>query len=163
MVKLQVEYISIDELKPYEKNAKKHPKQQVKKIASSIKEFGMCDPIAVWGDKNIIIEGHGRLQALKYLGNDTAPIIRLDHLTEEQRRAYTLAHNKVAESEWDFELLDLEINDLTDFDFEKFGFQFEELEDEKPKEKKNERLRTDTAYNLPYVDIDRCFLLRSTR
>lgn len=155
---MEIVELKISDIKPYEKNAKKHPKKQVKRIAASIKEFGMCDPIGVWGDDNIIIEGHGRLEALKSLGYDTAPCIRLDHLDDEQRRAYTLAHNKVAESEWDFSLIDEEVNELDGFDFEKFGFEFdfEPEEDEEPKKKKNERLRTDNAYNLPYVDIERC-------
>ena len=154
---MEIVEISVSDIKPYKNNAKKHSKKQVKRISRSIEEFGMCDPIAVWGDENIIIEGHGRLEALKLLGYETVPIIRLDHLTDEQRKAYTLAHNKVAESEWDYELLDAEINEIEGFDFEDFGFEFDyDTEEEQPKKKKNERLRTDAAYNLPYVDIERC-------
>jgi len=156
---LEIVNIKISELKPYDKNAKKHPKKQVDRIAKSISEFGMCDPIAIWGDENIIIEGHGRLLALKQLGFEEAPTIRLDHLTDEQRKAYTLAHNKVAESEWDFALLDSEIGDLEGFDFEAFGFEFDyedAEEDAAPKKKKNQRIRTDNAYNLPFVDLSKC-------
>ena len=156
---MEIVNLKISELKPYDKNAKKHPKKQVEQIANSIKEFGMCDPIAIWGEDNIIIEGHGRLLALKQLGYDVAPTIRLDHLTDEQRKAYTLAHNKVAESEWDFDLLNDEIAELSNFDFEAFGFEFdyEDIEeDAEPPKKKNERLRTDNAYNLPFVDLSRC-------
>lgn len=119
---MDIEMISIKDLKPYEKNAKKHPKEQVNKIANSIKQFGMNDPIAVWGKENIIIEGHGRLQALKKLGYKEVPIIRLDHLTDEERKAYTLAHNSVAESEWDFDLLSAELGDITDINMSDFGF-----------------------------------------
>ena len=119
---MDIEMISIKDLKPYEKNAKKHPKEQVNKIANSIKQFGMNDPIAVWGKENIIIEGHGRLQALKKLGYKEVPIIRLDHLTDEERKAYTLAHNSVAESEWDFDLLRAELGDITDINMSDFGF-----------------------------------------
>lgn len=90
-IKLKVEYISIDKLKPYERNAKLHPQKQIEQIARSIKEYGMNDPIGVWKD-NVIIEGHGRLEACKKLGIDTVPIVRLDHLTEEQRREYALVH-----------------------------------------------------------------------
>lgn len=92
---MQIEQMPIGELTPYAKNAKKHPKAQVEQIAESIRQFGMDDPIAVWGPDNLVVEGHGRLLACKKLGMDTVPVIRLDHLTDEQRRAYTLAHNKL--------------------------------------------------------------------
>ena len=151
-MELNIVYLNIDELTPYEKNAKKHPQKQINYIANSIEKFGMDDPIGIWGDENIIVEGHGRLEACKKLGLEKVPCIRLDHLTDEERRAYTLAHNKVAESDFDFDILDEEINDL-DFDMSEFGFEFEEAE---TKPKKNERLRTDESYNLPYVDLDRC-------
>lgn len=121
---------------------------------NSIEEFGFCDPIGIWGENNLVVEGHGRLQACKNLHLDVVPCIRLDHLTDEQRKAYTLAHNQTAESDWDFTLLDEEINALSQFNFEDFGFIFEE-EEEQPK-KKNERLRTDEVYNLPQVDLNRC-------
>lgn len=129
---LKVEYVNINDLKKYHKNAKKHPKEQVKRIANSIKEFGMCDPIGVWGKDNLIIEGHGRLMALKRLGYKEAPIIRLDHLSEEQRKAYTLAHNKSAESEWDFEILADELESIINIDMMDFGFDLQ-MDDEEPK------------------------------
>lgn len=129
---LKIEYVNIHDLKKYHKNAKKHPKEQVKRIANSIKEFGMCDPIGVWGKDNLIIEGHGRLMALKKLGYKEAPIIRLDHLSEEQRKAYTLAHNKSAESEWDFEILADELESIINIDMMDFGFDLQ-MEDEEPK------------------------------
>lgn len=136
---LKIEYANINDLKKYHKNAKKHPKEQVNRIANSIKEFGMCDPIGVWGKDNLIIEGHGRLMALKKLGYEKAPIIRLDHLSEEQRKAYTLAHNKSAESEWDFEILSDELKSIVDIDMMDFGFdlsledeEYEVIEDEVP-------------------------------
>ena len=131
MNNLTIEVLKIDDLKPYKKNAKKHPKKQIERIANSIESFGMCDPIGIWGKDNIIVEGHGRLEALKLLGYDEAPCIRLDHLTDEERKAYTLAHNKVAESEWDFDLLNDELNDIYSFDMEDFGFEF--VDEEKNK------------------------------
>ncbi len=157
MEKLKVVELSINDLTPYEKNAKKHPKKQIEHIINSIKEFKMCDPIGVWGEKNIIVEGHGRFEACKKLGMKTIPCIRLDHLSEEQRKAYTLTHNKSAEgSEWDWDVLNSEIEELGDFDFEDFGFEFDFEVEEQTKPKKNERLRTDEAYNLPFVDLSRC-------
>ena len=122
MNELKIEYIPLDKLKPYEKNARLHTEVDLETIKNSIREFGMCDPIGIWSDKNVIVEGHGRLLALKALGHTEAPCIRLDHLTDEQRRAYALAHNKTAEmSKWDFEMLDSEIAEL-DLDMTEFGF-----------------------------------------
>ena len=89
----------------------------------------MNDPIGVYGKDNLIIEGHGRVEALKQLGYDEVPCIRLDHMTDEERRAYTLAHNKVAESDWDFDLLNEEIDNITDFDMEDFGFETFSIDD----------------------------------
>lgn len=140
-IKLKVEYISIDKLKPYERNAKLHPQKQIDQIARSIKEYGMNDPIGVWKD-NVIIEGHGRLEACKKLGIDTVPIVRLDHLTDEQRREYTLIHNKTTmNSDFDTDMLDFEIKELNNFDAEFYDFQFdiddevhEIVEDEVPEE-----------------------------
>lgn len=126
---LKIEYIDIDLLKPYKKNARKHQQEDVDTIKASIREFGMNDPIGIWSDNNIIVEGHGRLQALKELGETTAPCIRLDHLTDEQRRAYALAHNKTAElSVWDYDILDSELSDILDIDMAEFGFEFEDEE-----------------------------------
>lgn len=125
---LRIEYLPVGSLKPYEKNARKHETADVTAIAKSIEEFGFDDPIGIWGEDNIIVEGHGRLLAAKKLGMETVPVIRLDHLTDEQRRAYALAHNKTAElSEWDFDLLSDELDDIFDIDMGEFGF---ELEDE---------------------------------
>ena len=82
-----------DEITPYENNAKEHNDEQVTHIINSIRSFGMCDPIGVWGESNIIVEGHGRYLALKQMGYDSVPCIRLDHLSDEERRAYTHVHN----------------------------------------------------------------------
>ena len=131
MTKLQIEYLQISDLRAYENNARKHEKEDLQAIENSIVEFGMCDPIGIWGDKNIIVEGHGRLYVLQKLKHETAPCIRLDHLTDEQRRAYALAHNKTAElSEWDFEKLEAELSALNDLDFDMQKFGFEEAEAE---------------------------------
>ena len=131
MQEIKVEYVSIDKIKPYQRNARKHDSKSIEVIANSISEFGMADPIAVWGKENIVIEGHGRLLALKQLGYDKAPIIHLDYLTDEQRRAYTLAHNKTAEfSEWDMELLTDEAESIFNIDLSDFGFDLSEEEEE---------------------------------
>lgn len=149
---LKIEYVNINDLKKYHKNAKKHPKEQVKRIANSIKEFGMCDPIGVWGEDNLIIEGHGRLMALKKLGYKEAPIIRLDHLSEEQRKAYTLAHNKSSESEWDFEILAEELNSIVDIDMMDFGFDLT-IDEEEPKVIEDEVPEVPEEPKAKYGDI----------
>lgn len=158
---MEIINLKIDDLIPYSKNAKKHPKKQITEIANSIEEFGMNDPIGVWSDKNIIVEGHGRWLACKELGFSTVPCIRLDHLSEEQRKAYTLAHNKVAESDWDFDLLDDELNDILNIDMEQFGFEFkdEELEKEKVQKRVANILNLELAqfegvgkYDIPYIE-----------
>lgn len=131
-MELKVEYIPISELKPYGRNARKHSEKDVEKIINSIKEFGFKDPVGIWGDKNTIVEGHGRVIAAKKLGMKEIPVIRLDDLTDEQRKAYGLAHNKTAElSEWDFDLVDAEIAEIENIDMEKFGFETaKEIEEE---------------------------------
>ena len=132
MEELKFVYLPIDALTPYEKNARKHQHADIDVIKKSIEEFGMNDPIGIWGDKNIIVEGHGRLAALKELGWKEVPCIRLDHLTDEQRKAYALAHNRSAElSTWDFDLLDEELAALkNEFDLEGLGFK--DLMEEEP-------------------------------
>ena len=143
MNNLTIEVLKIKDLKPYAKNAKKHPKKQIEKIANSIEAFGMNDPIAINKD-NLIIEGHGRVEALKQLGYDEVPCIRLDHLNDEERRAYTLAHNKVAESDWDFDLVNEEIDNIFSFDMEDFGFEFVDEE----KNKKDTQNKVEGILNL---------------
>ena len=110
---MNVEYIPVGQLKPYEKNARKHAEYDVGQIAESIERYGFNDPIGIWGKDNIIVEGHGRLLAAKKLGMKEVPCIRLDDLTDKQRREYAILHNKTAElSAWDFDTLGDEIADL---------------------------------------------------
>ena len=85
--KLKIEMLPIEELHEYERNAKLHPQEQSDQSARSMEEFGFNDPIAI-DENNIIIEGHGRLLALRQLGETQVPVIRLKHLTEEQKKAY---------------------------------------------------------------------------
>lgn len=112
----------IDELIPYEKNPRKND-EAVKYVAESIKAFGFKVPIVI--DKNnVIVAGHTRYKASKKLKLTEVPCIVADDLTDEQIKAYRLADNKVAEkADWDFELLDAELDDLFDFDMTLFGFE----------------------------------------
>ena len=121
-MKLKVEYIPINEIKPYENNAKIHTEEQIEQIKRSIKEFGMNDPIGIWGKDNIIIEGHGRLMALQELGWDEVPVIRLDDLTDDQRKAYTLIHNQTTmNTGFDIDILNEELQNI-DLDMSYYGF-----------------------------------------
>lgn len=119
---------NIDELIPYEKNPRKND-EAVKYVAESIKAFGFKVPIVI--DKNnVIVAGHTRYKASKKLKLTEVPCIVADDLTDEQIKAYRLADNKVAEkAEWDFELLDAELDELFDFDMTLFGFEDSQKED----------------------------------
>jgi hypothetical protein len=137
MKDLQIEYIDVNRLEPYERNSRKHDRRDIESIKASITEFGFSDPIGIWSDHNVIVEGHGRLEAAKELGMVKVPCIRLDHMTDEQRRAYAIAHNKVAElSEWDFRVLDSELAGITEIDMGQFGF-YETEEQELERKKKD--------------------------
>lgn len=126
-----MQIIDINKLKPYQKNAKKHPKDQIDKIARSLEEFGFNQPIVVDKDYTVIV-GHGRLEAAKKLGYLEVPYIQVN-LNEEQANAYRLADNRLNESEWDMDLVIAELKDLElkDFDISLTGFDLGELE---PKE-----------------------------
>lgn len=127
--KLQIEYVAPDTLKEYKNNAREHHEADVNAIAASITEFGFNDPIGVW--KGTIVEGHGRLLAAIQLGLKEVPILRLDYLTDKQRKAYALAHNKTAElSNWNFDLLDSELKALGDIDMSQFGFNADAFDED---------------------------------
>lgn len=132
----QIVMRNIKDLKPYKKNAKKHPKEQVERIANSIKEFGFTQPVLI--DKNnCVVAGHGRILGAKAAGLKEVPTLCLDDLTEEQIKAYRLADNKLNESDWDFDLLDEELVELDSvLDMSLFGFDV--VEEEQVKEKKVE-------------------------
>ena len=156
MESLKIEYLPVDSLKPYSKNARKHSEKDIQAIVNSIEEFQFLDPIGIWSDKNIIVEGHGRLMAAKRLGMETVPCIRLDHLTDEQRKAYALAHNKTAElSKWFDELLQSELADIEDIDMELFGFDLDsvtEKEEEPGEVPFTEELMLTHNYIVLYFD-----------
>jgi len=136
---LKIEYLDVKDLKPYDRNARKHQDEDVAAIVNSIKEFGFSDPIGVWGADNEIVEGHGRLEAAKKLKMDKVPVIHLDHLTDEQRRAYALAHNKTAElSSWLDDVLSDELDNIFDIDMSEFGFDLDSIVENEPEIQEDE-------------------------
>ena len=125
----QIETIQIDALIPYARNSRTHSDGQVAQIASSIKEFGFTNPVLIDGGGGIIA-GHGRVLAARKLGLTDVPCIRLDHLTDAQKRAYVIADNRLAmNAGWDNDMLALEFAELTDmgFDLDLTGFTADEI------------------------------------
>lgn len=109
---MKIERVSLASIRPYENNAKKHPQSQIDQIAASILEFGNNDPIAI-DETGTIIEGHGRYMALQQLGFTETDVIRLDGLTEQQKRAYILVHNQLTmNTGFDPEILRREIESI---------------------------------------------------
>jgi site-specific DNA-methyltransferase (adenine-specific) len=125
----KIEHLGIESLIPYARNARTHSDEQIAQIAGSIKEFGFNNPVLIDKD-NGVIAGHGRLAAARKLGLKEVPCVRLEHLTETQRKAYILADNRIAlNSGWETELLSIELKELQDFgiDLEGLGFDPKEL------------------------------------
>lgn len=122
--KLEVKWVAIDKVIPYVNNTKKHPPEQIADLVAQINAFGFDQPIVV--DKEmVIIKGHGRRQACEKLGLTKVPVVIAEHLTEEQTKAARIADNKVAESEWDMDLLKFELGSLQrvgDVDMKLTGF-----------------------------------------
>ena len=149
---LKIEYVKPSALKQYKNNAREHHEADVNAIAASIKEFGFKDPIGVWHDE--IVEGHGRLLAAMQLKLKKVPIIRLDDLTDEQRKAYALAHNKTAElSNWNFDILDSELKELADIDMSQFGFNLDAVEEPAEVSEDNYEESDDTPKRTQLGDI----------
>jgi len=126
---MKIELLPLNAIKPNERNSRTHSDEQVADIAKSITEFGWTVPLLI-DEAGTLLAGHGRLRAAQLLGLDAAPCHRKVGLTDAQKRAYVIADNKLAQgSEWDEELLRLELKDLmaVDFDMGALGFDEDEL------------------------------------
>ena len=131
---MKIEKVSIDSIKVYPNNAKIHTAEQIEQIKESIQEFGNNDPIAI-DEKGFIIEGEGRYLAQKDMGLNEIEVIRLTHLSEEQKTAYMLVHNKLTmNTGFDIDLLEEELSKIENIDMKDFDFDIKELEEELEKE-----------------------------
>src|SRR3954453_2000610 len=126
----RIELWPVERLRPYERNPRPHSEDQVEQLAASMVEFGFTNPILV-DESNGILAGHGRLPAARQLGLNEVPVVRLEHLSEAQKRAYIIAENQLAATAgWNNELLAEEVGWLQDerFDLDLLGFDATELE-----------------------------------
>lgn len=151
-------FINISELKPYENNARLHPQDQIDKIANSIREFGFITPVII-DENNMILVGHGRIEGAKKAGLEKVPYRRITNLTDEQKKAYILADNKLSDiAEWDEELLQMELEsislDMSDFGFDDFNIDIDEdaeeevVEDEVPEVPVEPKAKLGDIYKL---------------
>ena len=148
------ENVRIDKLKPYKNNARTHSESQIEKIANSISEFGFINPVLIDSDYGIIA-GHGRVKGAEKLGMVEVPCLFVEDLTEEQKRAYIIADNKLAlDAGWDYELLKIELEELDnlDFDITLTGFDMDIVYGDDEGYYGDERERTNKEYNLDIVD-----------
>ena len=130
----KIESVEVGLLVPYANNAKIHGKNQLEMLKKSIQEFGFLTPCLIDKDFNLIA-GHGRVMAAKALGMKEIPCVYVEGLSEEQRRAYILADNRLGElGEWDMDLVFEELNSLNDMDFDVSltGFDFDGMNSSKP-------------------------------
>lgn len=149
---MKVEKIGIDKLTPYVRNAKKHPPEQIEQIKKSILNFGNNDPIAI-DEEGVILAGHGRFEALKSLGYTEVEVIKLTHLSEQQKKAYILAHNQLTmNSGWDDRLLKLELEAIDEFDMGDFDFDLPELEEKHERTKVEVQHRKANILNLEVAE-----------
>lgn len=150
---MEIEVLNIDDLIPYENSAKEHPKEQIEQIKKSIIEFNNNDPIAI-DENNVIIEGHGRHEALKQLGYEQVECIRLSHLNEEQKKAYRLIHNKLTmNSDYDFNLLEQELMNIQDIDMLKFDFDMSFLNEDEEEIKEEASKKLTDEFLIPPISV----------
>lgn len=115
------EEILINELKPYERNARTHSKDQLDKIAASIREFGFINPVVI-DENNMILVGHGRVAAAKIAGLEKVPFVRVTNLSEDKKKAYIIADNLISDlGGWDMDKLQKEVESI-EMDMSQFGF-----------------------------------------
>lgn len=148
MKEINIEYLNLSEIKPYENNPRNN-NEAVDYVSNSIEKFGFKVPIII-DENNVIVAGHTRLKAAEKLGLEKVPCIRADDLTQEQVKAFRLADNKVGEiATWDLEKLNIELENI-DFDMSEFGFEIDIDEIELKEEKENPYTR---KVDVPHYEI----------
>lgn len=151
-MELKIEYLSPHDLTPYKGNARKHEREDLEQIKESIRVDGFNDPIGIWGAENLIVEGHGRQLAAIDLGLEKVPCIRLDHLTDAQRRDYAIRHNRTAElSSWDWQTLEDELHTLESEGFDT-GDLFEDCFDAIEESEREEKEKYSREVKIPHYD-----------
>ena len=150
---MEIKTLKLKDLKPYEKNPR-HNEDAVELVANSIKEFGFKVPIVI-DRNNVIVCGHTRYMACKQLKIKEVPCVVADDLTDNQIKAFRLADNKVAEkAEWDYDLLNTELDDIVNIDMEDFGFEFIDEEYEKQVNEEETQRRVENILNLEYAQFE---------
>lgn len=129
MAKIKINMLDTDSLKPHPRNSKKHPAEQVQKIARSIKNYGFNSPIII-DNTNTILAGHGRWQAALLMNLEEVPVVKLEHLSKDEARAFLIADNKTAESGYKEDLMAEELFELSrlGFDGQDLGFSEKEMQ-----------------------------------
>ena len=154
---LSIEYIDVNKLKPYEKNCKIHTDKQIRHIAASIEQFGFNDPLGIWSDDNIILEGNGRLEAMRLLGMKMAPCIRLEHMSDNERKAYIISHNHLnLQTGFDEKELLLQLEELqNNMNLESLGIEAEEYISKLTKLEKKELKPYRQVHYLISLDVNK--------
>ena len=160
---MKIETLAVGDIKPYDKNAKSHPKKQVDLLAENITRFGFTTPCLVDKDNNLIA-GHGRLEAIKTLNWTEVPCVRMENLTDDEVKALRLADNKLAEmSEWDMALVTDELKELDDDLLDLTGFdkdlviEPDEADDEVPDVPEEPQSKLGDLYELGgYIECPKC-------
>ena len=153
---MKIEVIPLDQLKSHPRNSKIHTKAQIEHIANSIRKFGFNDPLAIAGPENVILEGNGRIEAAKLLSMAELPCLRLDHLSEEEQRAYVIAHNALClETGFDEAALFAELDALKDYDFGSYGLDTEKYTTTLKSLQKKQLPPITRAHYLVSVDLNR--------
>lgn len=132
MSEFRIEQLPLETLRPHPRNARVHSKRQIHQIAASIEEFGFNNPLLI-DREGVILAGHGRFEAAKELNLSSVPVIRIERLSEEQKRAFRLADNKIAlNAGWNVELLEADFKEMSalnlSFDLEITGFETAEID-----------------------------------
>jgi hypothetical protein len=147
MAEMNIEWISVNEVTPYTKNAKKHDKHQIEKIAKSIQQFGWKQNLVI--DSNgVLVVGHGRFEAAKLLGLKEVPCVRADDLTEDEIKAYRIIDNRISSDEYDLSLEFEELQDI-ELDMSEFDFSLPEIEFQvEEKERQHQQNIEDTRFSV---------------